>query len=211
MGRIAKFMRKYLWQAPRGMVLKLTRNNGARLDRVIAGCDVAVVGNARSLLATDFGPQIDSADVVVRINKGFVVAPAAQGTRTDIWTVVPDLSDAEIAEHFAPRLILFLIPKLRHLRIYRPDHVARLAFYPWRHWFADRNHIGRRPSSGYMMISALLRRGGARSITLYGFDFGRSATFYNPEGYQTPHDFAAEERIILGWEQQGLVRIVRSP
>ncbi|MDG4951596.1 glycosyltransferase family 29 protein, partial [Weeksellaceae bacterium KMM 9724] len=71
--------RKYLYQAPRALFLKLARNSDRRLARYIGERSVAVVGNARSLLDTEFGARIDAEGVVVRLNKGFVRAPAAQG------------------------------------------------------------------------------------------------------------------------------------
>ncbi len=208
--RLKAWPRKYLWQAPRGLVLKLTRNSQKRVATTISGKSVAIVGNAQSLLSHSYGDEIDAHDVVIRINKGFVVNPVAQGTRTDIATVTPEMTEDEIDQRFSPKMILFLIPKLRHLRMKRPHNLRKLAFYPLRYWMADRNHIGRRPSSGYMMVSYLLRLGVAREITLYGFDFGKTATYYNPEGYKTPHNFAREGEIIQGWEAEGKLRIVRS-
>jgi hypothetical protein len=208
--RIVAFPRKYLWQAPRGLVLKLTRDSADVFGRAIAGKSVAIVGNAKSLLDTDFGPLIDAHDVVIRLNKGFVVAPSAQGARTDMIGVTPELTEDEIVRRFDPALILFLIPKLRHLRIYRTENVRKLVFYPLRHWLSDRNMIGRRPSSGFMAVSYVLRLESAASVTLYGFDFGATETYYNPPDYRTPHDYAAEQRIILDWEKSSRITVMRS-
>ena len=46
--------------------------------------------------------------------------------------------------------------------------------------------------------------------TLYGFDFGATGTYYNPNDYKTPHNYAREAKIILGWEQEGRIKIMRS-
>lgn len=208
--RIRSFPRRYLWQAPRGLYYKLTRNSDARMRDAIVGRSVALIGNARSLLERDFGTQIDGADIVIRLNRGFVVVPEAQGTRTDIISLTPTLSEGEIEEHFDPRYMVLLTPKLRHLLISRAQNLRKVLFYAHRYWVADRQKIGRRPSSGYMMLSYLLRIDAAASITLYGFDFGATETYYNPAGYQTPHDFAAEARIILAWEAEDRITIVRS-
>lgn len=206
--RLRAWPRKYLLQAPRGWFLKLTRANDARMRGLIAGKRVCVVGNARSLLERDFGAEIDGCDVVIRLNKGFVIAPAAQGSRTDMVGLTPELSEAEMLEKFAPQTLLMLIPKMRHFNIWQSP--ARTVFYPFRHWLADRNRIGRRPSSGFMAISWLMRLDAAAEVTLYGFDFGATATYYNPEGYKTPHNYAAEAEIVRGWEAEGRLRIVRS-
>lgn len=208
--RVRAWPRKYLFQAPRGWLLKLASRSNARMRQLLAGKSVVVVGNAKSLLDRDFGSQIDAADVVIRLNKGFVIAPEAQGSRTDMVGLTPELSEAEVDEKFAPGHLLMLIPKMRHYRIFGRRNVRNTLFYPFRWWLADRNLIGRRPSSGFMAISWLMRLGVAKSVTLYGFDFGATATYYNPDGYKTPHNFAREGEIIQGWEADGLLTIVRS-
>ena len=58
-----------------------------------------------------------------------------------------------------------------------------------------------------MMISYLLRLNCANDITLYGFDFGKTPTFYNPVGYQTPHDFHAEGLIIQEYVKSGKINL----
>ena len=207
--RLAAWPRKYLYQAPRGWLLKLTSRSNARMRAELAGQSVAVVGNAKSLFAADFGAQIDRHDIIIRLNKGFGQAPAAQGTRTDMVGLTPELSEGEVSAHFAPRHMLMLIPKMRHYRIFGRENVQNTLFYPFRWWLADRNLIGRRPSSGFMAISWLVRLGVAREIVLYGFDFGQTPTYYNPVGYKTPHNFAREGQIIMGWQAEGRLRIIR--
>ena len=208
--RISSFPRRYLWQAPRAFFFKLSRNSDARMGLALKGRTVALIGNARSLLAHDYGSEIDAHDLVVRLNRGFVVSPKAQGTRTDIVSLTPTLTEDEIEQQFDPTYMVLLTPKLRHLVIVRGPNLKKVLFYPHRYWIADRQKIGRRPSSGYMMLSYMLRLDCAASITLYGFDFGATETYYNPPNYETPHDFAAEGRIIQGWESEGRIRIVRS-
>ena len=207
--RLAAWPRKYLYQAPRGWLLKLTSRSNARMSAQLAGQSVAVVGNAKSLFAAELGAQIDRHDIIIRLNKGFVQAPAAQGTRTDMVGLTPELSEGEVSAHFAPRHMLMLIPKMRHYRIFSRENVQNTLFYPFRWWLADRNLIGRRPSSGFMAISWLVRLGVAREIVLYGFDFGQTPTYYNPVGYKTPHNFAREGQIIMGWQAEGRLRIIR--
>ena len=207
--RLAAWPRKYLYQAPRGWLLKLTSRSNARMSAQLAGQSVAVVGNAKSLFAAELGAQIDRHDIIIRLNKGFVQVPAAQGTRTDMVGLTPELTEGEVSAHFAPRHMLMLIPKMRHYRIFGRENVQNTLFYPFRWWLADRNLIGRRPSSGFMAISWLVRLGVAREIVLYGFDFGQTPTYYNPVGYKTPHNFAREGQIIMGWQAEGRLRIIR--
>lgn len=205
--RLIRYLRRYFVQAPRGWVLKLTRPNNARMRRLIAGKSVVIVGNAQSLFAMTQGAEIDAHDVVIRLNKGFVKTPSAQGTRTDMVGLTPELTEAETIAAFAPATLLMLIPKMRHYHFWRSENVGRTVFYPFRYWLADRNMIGRRPSSGFMAISWLMRLNAAKSVTLYGFDFGATATYYNPEGYKTPHNYPAEAAIVREWVKDGRLTI----
>jgi len=202
--------RKYLIQAPRGMFYRITRKSDQMMRAFIEGKSIAVVGNAQSLFGAGLGPQVDQHDVVIRMNKGFITDPVSQGHRTDIVSLTPELSEVETIERFDPTLFLFLIHRVRHFNLYRPETIKRTAFYAWRYWLSDRNQIGRRPSSGFMMISYLLRLNCAKNITLYGFDFGKSQTFYNPADYKTPHNYTREGEIIKRWEQDGKLTIVLS-
>ena len=122
--KLAAWPRRYLWQAPRGAVLKHTRNSDKILTNHVDGKSIAIIGNARSLFDAKYGNQIERHDIIVRLNKGFVKNPDAQGHSTDFWGLTPELSEDEIDQFFAPRVILFLIPKLRHLHIYKPENVA---------------------------------------------------------------------------------------
>src|SRR5690606_8233079 len=55
----------------------------AELLAAAAGRDIALVGNARALSTQRHGAAIDSAGLVVRINRAPMPAPESHGTRTD--------------------------------------------------------------------------------------------------------------------------------
>ncbi|THH36732.1 hypothetical protein E4Z66_07230 [Aliishimia ponticola] len=205
--KVIAWPRRYLWLAPRGWAIKLQSGSNARMASLIAGKRVAIVGNARSLFHKEQGSEIDGFDVIIRLNKGFVVDTASQGSRTDMVGLTPELSETEVIQKFDPDYFLMLIPKMRHYLFFGADNVARTLFYPFKWWLADRNLIGRRPSSGFMAISWLIRLEQAEEIALFGFDFGKTATYYNPEGYKTPHDFDREGEIVRGWADEGLLDI----
>ncbi|ABA80555.1 hypothetical protein GQF56_00430 [Rhodobacter sphaeroides] len=155
---------------------------------------IALVGNARSLSQAAFGPEIDEADLVIRLNRAPMPAAASHGTRTDALALATSLQ-AEALDRLAPRLTLWMSPKRKRL----PWHVAsRRGFYL--HSRADYEDLKRRlgapPSTGLMMID-LLARSRAASVTLYGFDFFASLSLTGSRtAAQVPHDFGAEARFV---------------
>ena len=52
--------------------------------------------------------------------------------------------------------------------------------------------LGRPASSGFLAID-LCDKSECKKIDLYGFDWERTPTFYNPEGYVTDHNYPSEE------------------
>lgn len=177
------------------------------------GRRVAIVGNAESLLGTRFGAQIDAMDVVVRINHGVVRQPVSQGRRTDVLAMSCRMLETDLLQHFDPALILWMTPRWRHLQPYSRRVMQRVCFFPgraWRHLSQDLLG-GRRPSTGFMTTMQLLQLDIAAEIHLFGFDFGVTRTFYNAPGYQTPHDYAAEARLLSAQVACGRLVIHHAP
>ena len=74
---------------------------------------------------------------------------------------------------------------------------------------ADRQRLkqdGKQPSTGLLAIDFALACG-CKSIDLYGFDFFKNPTYYNPVGYQTLHNGNSERERILELAKVGLVCI----
>ena len=102
LAKLKTWPRRYLYQAPRGWLLKLTRNSDRKMAELLSGKSIAIVGNAKSILETNYGEKIETHDVIVRLNKGYVTQPNAQGTRTDMVGLTPELSEDETIAHFEP-------------------------------------------------------------------------------------------------------------
>lgn len=156
------------------------------------GKSVAIVGNAASLLAHAHGALIDGHDVVVRMNMGFPVDPAAQGTRCDLWCFSNYRATLQAPDGFVAPRSVWMSPKFRDWR-----GGIDCCFYPIAWWRALRDRLGARPSVGAMTID-LVSRAKPREVTVIGFDFNRSKTFYETRTLPSPHDFAAEERYVTG-------------
>lgn len=162
----------------------------------IKGKRVAIVGNAKSLFDLEQGAQIDSFDFVIRFNRGFITRPECQGKKTNLLLLACELTNDEIQGYNATWVanrskhynnpVYFTIPNLDRKSL--------------------REKLDSQPSTGFMAIDLCLASG-AKSIDLFGFDFERTPTFYNPAGYQTAHDYPQEKRIVLEYERCGLLTI----
>ena len=184
--------RKLGWAPVRRWIA--ARRSSRELCALLASLDgrsVAIVGNATSLLAHRHGALIDGHDIVVRMNMGFPVDPAAQGTRFDLWCFSNYRATLQAPDGFVAPRSVWMSPKLRDWRGGGVD----CCFYPLPYWEALHDKLGARPSVGAMTID-LVSRAAPREVTIIGFDFNRSKTFYETRTLPSPHDVAAEERYV---------------
>lgn len=160
----------------------------------IAGQSVALVGNARSLAEGRRGPEIDAADVVIRLNRAPMPAAESHGTRTDILALATSISTADMARLHPGRLLW-----MSHKRKRLPYAVATSPGFhmPGTGQFGRlKATLGAPPTTGLMLID-LLARSAAREVRLYGFDFFASLSLSGRRtAAQVPHDFAAERRFV---------------
>lgn len=168
--------------------------------KYIKGKSVAIVGNAKSIFNTHYGAEIDSHDIVIRFNKGFVYYLESQGKRTDILLLACLLREDERLGYGAK----YVINRSKDYRNQADFTISN----------KDRerlkNILGSQPSTGFMAIDLCLEAR-AGSIDLYGFDFEETPTFYNPGDYHTKHDYPKEREIVLSYQEKGLLTIHTSP
>lgn len=166
----------------------------ATLAAELAGKQVALIGNARSLSATGHGAAIDAADLVIRMNSAPIPSPHSHGSRTD-WLAVSMPPEAALLAARAPARVLWMTRKRKRL----PWALTRRpGFYLNRRdealALADR--LGAPPTTGLMLID-LLARSPAAGIALYGFDFFASLSLSGSRtAAQVPHDFEAERAFV---------------
>lgn len=186
----------YLGRQKEDMKLIPHYNLLAPILQDIKGKRVAIVGNAKSIFDYTQGAQIDGFDFVIRFNRGFITRPECQGTKTDFLILACLLTSDEIASYnakwVANRSKSYVNPV--YFTISNKD----------RRFLRDK--LDCQPSTGFMAIDLCLTAG-AKSIDLFGFDFEQTPTFYNPEGYQTKHDYPTEKRIVKEYEKCGLLTI----
>lgn len=164
------------------------------LAKDVAGRDVALVGNARSLTKGDKGAAIDAAGLVVRINRAPMPATRTHGSRTDWLALATSISADDLTRIDATR-ILWMSPKRKRL----PFAVATSpGFYLYPRTEHDRlkAKLGAPPTTGFMAIDLILSLNPA-TLTLYGFDFFASQSLTGSRtADQVPHDFAAEKASV---------------
>lgn len=149
---------------------------------------VAIVGNAKSIFKTRYGDEIDKHDIVVRFNKGNITRSEAQGTKTDILFLAEPFGKEHI-KHFKPKLVLNRRQSFVHQNGGKTIDRSHLLD----RWF---KHLNAPPSSGFAMVHYMLENNPKLPIDIYGFDWGRTKTFYNPDYYKTHHNYSPEEKII---------------
>lgn len=169
-------------------------SNIPEIKEFIKNKRVALVGNALSIFDKKNGKLIDSYDVIIRFNYGFVKSIESQGIKTDIHILAVNLKSEEYN---------LLNAKFRLNR-------SRICHNPCKTiLWADRKRLinnCKQPSSGFIAIDLCLSSG-AKEISLFGFDFNKTMTFYNDPNYKTMHDFVKEEEYVKILEESGLIKI----
>lgn len=155
---------------------------------------VALVGNARSLTDRAYGPEIDSHDHVIRINRAPMPAAHSHGTRTDGLALATRIDTAPL-HRLAPSLILWMSHKRKRLPWAVATHPG-FALPPLTDFHRLRAQLGAPPTTGLLMID-LLARSPATRVTLFGFDFFASQSLTGHRtAAQVPHDFAGERAFV---------------
>jgi hypothetical protein len=166
----------------------------------LRGKTIAVVGNAQSLFAQAHGADIDAHDIVLRFNMGFVTDPARQGQRTDILALACELPLAEIRRRYGHPQIVWVTP-LRELMA--PDLAADRAdmlVVPLAQWEDLHQAMnGARPSAGAITIDWLRTRAELKTLSLFGFDWKATKTFYHDQSRAGWHDWGQESRMVQAW------------
>lgn len=167
---------------------------------------ILLLGNAISYQESDHSKFINMFDCVIRINRG--VPTVNTGSRTDVWVCMLPWDEAlEDAPKFDPRFIIrFPITKtsfLWHESLSR--NLVRVNISKEHKTFFHRGHLkpgeeGVRidSSTGAKVIDFLTHQLGL-DITIAGFDFFNTGTFYRPDGikYCKCHVPSIEEDYIL--------------
>ncbi len=162
------------------------------LREMVRGRTVALVGNASSIFEKKRGPEIDSQDIVVRMNAGFVTSPESQGTRTDVWVTSLAVPVEDVENRFNPRIAIWATSKRSLLPSEYRDASFDLLLHPLARWIQLRLSLGARPSTGAIIANYLANFCAPELVTTYGFDHFQTKTFYSNSLRPGPHSASAE-------------------
>lgn len=172
----------------------------------LAGKRIALIGNARALAHSEYGTEIDEADLVIRINRAPMPAATSHGTRSD-WLALAVGLGAQDRARIAPRRMLWMSPKRKRLD-WQTATSPGFYLHPLPDYQAMKDRLGAPPTTGAMMIDLIARSDMAR-LELYGFDFFASLSLSGRRrADQVPHDFSGES----AWASQLMAadrRIIR--
>ena len=139
------------------------------------GKNICLLGNANSVL--DKKKDIDSFDIVGRMNRG---TPAGKekfiGSRTDIFFLSTHMSGENIRRSFDPRFAVWMT---RCNRLASSWVLKSAIQNPMEDWDALHDKLNINPTTGMMALNFLLKHIDFKSLTIYGFDFFKTKTWYN--------------------------------
>lgn len=166
------------------------------------GKSVALVGNAMSLFDLSYGSEINSHDVVVRLNKAAMLlnnfdSKKTHGNRTDIWIF---WASNEYYKYFDkhPNIL-----KMHAGHQYRNHNTIKMVdyIYPNELYEILKLKAGPRknPTTGFIAIDYILNCD-PKNLSVYGFDWKKTPTQTDPNRIaekRCPHNYDIEEKYCM--------------
>jgi hypothetical protein len=166
---------------------------------------IAVVGNALSLFDTNHGEQIDAHDVVVRLNLGTrAMGLPSHGSKLTVLAcsrydfirrhgVINEVDIGQILHTSDRGRIESPQPGVFYLDLESRMELAQ-------HLALEKKQ---KPSAGIMTLW-YISQCAPRSVSVYGFDWKQTPTFYDPNREDEPHVYDREREFCRTYFQQQL-------
>jgi len=175
---------------------------------------VAVVGNAQSLFNTQYGTEIDDHEIVIRINTPAIfyddlVSRHSHGTRIHVWAFWDHFRFKTSDDQFRPQRLKDFFHKETY-NLLDLNMTNRNEEFKWNNEFVSYNgQISKKcilketgnPSAGLIILS-ILNQLNPKKVNVYGFDFKRTPTFYNPNHHVDENRFDSFYRHNYQFEEQ---------
>ncbi len=172
----------------------MVRKSLAKIQEFCKGKRICLLGNADSVLKKK--RNIDSFDVVGRMNRG---APQGKkefiGSRTDIHFLSTSMSEKHIERQFHPKFVVWMTSCAR---LAHPWVLKNAIQNPKEDWSSLYNELKINPTTGIMALKFLLDHIEFKTLTIYGFDFFKTKTWYNTKiDSGQKHSGKQEERLFM--------------
>jgi len=150
----------------------------SQIQKLCKGKRMCILGNADSMMNHMRGKEIDSFEIIGRMNRGkpqgiekFI------GKRTDILFLSTGLSRKSIEVAYEKAKFVVWMTEDHHLA---HDWVLRNAIQnPIKDWRALHKRLGKNPTTGMMTLKFVLKYLDFKSLTIYGYNFLRTKSWYN--------------------------------
>lgn len=163
---------------------------------------VALIGNSMSLFDSEYGTEIDSHDVVVRLNKAAMLinsfdAEKSHGKRTDVWIF---WSVHEYQKYFSDHPNVLKMHAGHQFRNSTKINMVDFV-YPNDQYTKLKTVAGskRNPTTGFIAIDYILNCE-PKTLSIYGFDWKKTPTHTDPNRVvekKCPHNYDVEEKYCL--------------
>lgn len=173
------------------------------------GKDISIVGGAGGLFESNQGDRIDSHQIVIRLNRGVLIKDEKhQGTKTDYWAYPNPSKIKDIYGKFKYKTIH--LDKLhRDYKVHKDYKDIKTDFYvpieiidelcdeKIKYGKSNSKNITDKPSSGIILLYYLTKCN-TKKITLYGFDWKKTGTWYDYQmnNRKIDHNWETEEKFI---------------
>ncbi len=158
--------------------------------------NICLLGNARSILNNK--KNIDKYDVVCRMNRGVSKGREKYiGSRTDILFISTKFNNYYL-HNFKPKYVIWMTES----QGLASEWIRKNAIQnPPEDWQKLKSEFppGILPSTGILSIYFLLKYINFKSLTIYGFDFFKSGTWYHHLRNSPWHEKNTEKQLILTW------------
>ena len=182
------------------------KTNLTEIKEFLKNKHICLLGNAKSILKVK--KDIDKFDVVCRMNRGTSQGKIEYiGSRTDILFISTRFHDSLRKKHNA-KYVIWMTECQKLATTWIKDYAFQNPIEDWRalkSYFPDK----KLPSTGILSIYFLIKYINFKSLTIYGFDFMKSGTWYHNLKEFPWHEEKLEKKLIMKWiNERENVRII---
>jgi hypothetical protein len=180
----------------------ITHEDAYELFDYLKGKTISLVGNAQSLLDREYGKDIDSSDVVMRINRGYPIHYTSQGIKTNVvWMNNRFVGDKVLPDYLKLNKFFYYVLQGGNSKNEIESCLIKGDLFNWKDvWEDHKPQMKKMPSQGFVIIYLLYKKIDC-NLKIFGFDFQKTKTqiprqdlFVNR--IESPHDFESEEYFV---------------